>query len=111
MPRHETSKGGIPWDLPRTDQGVKHHPIVKLVTETYTFQRACSTSRLWLLDAITVGLFGLVVIGMTEGRRKPSDLKVGITMCTHFLDLAIAALLSLLSSLVCLCLTEPVQRA
>jgi len=67
VPSHETSKGGIPWDLPRTEQGVKHHPIVKLETETYTLQRACSSSRLWLLYTITVGLFALVVIGMTEG--------------------------------------------
>jgi len=59
--------GGIPWDLPKTEQGVKHHPMGKLGTETYTLQRACSTSRLWLLNAITVGLFALVVIGMTEG--------------------------------------------
>ena len=44
----------------------------KLGTETYTLQRACSTSRLWLLNAITVGLFVLVVIGMTEGRCKLS---------------------------------------
>ena len=36
---------------------------------TYTLQRASATGRLWLLDAIAVGLLVLVVISMAEDKN------------------------------------------
>ena len=56
----------IPSHPPNAEQGYEHHLVGHTKTETYTLQRACATSRLWLLDAIAVGLFVLVVIGMAK---------------------------------------------
>ena len=47
----------------------QYHPSERSELSTYTLQRASATGRLWLLDAIAVGLFVLVVIGMTEVQK------------------------------------------
>ena len=96
------STRAIPWVLPDTEERINHYPVDKLETATYTLRRACTTGRLWLLDTITVGLFALIVIGVTEGRCKPSDRRMGFTMRTHFLDLAMAALSVMLSPVYCM---------
>ena len=42
----------------------QHHLYEKSGLPTYPLQRTSATGRLWLLDAIAVGLFVLVVISM-----------------------------------------------
>jgi hypothetical protein len=64
--RVKTDTRVIPLDPPNTKEGHEHHLVGHTETETYTLQRACATGRLWLFDAITVGLFVLVVIGMAN---------------------------------------------